>query len=107
MRWAFFLLLFVNVVFLIWHQWPQSADEPVAVTASKSSSGNKSIQLLHEVENAPKSAAETAEPGTALTTRRREFPRVPINDSTFRNSANGSTNSSSEPDSSTTGWLCC
>ena len=81
MRWAFFLLLFVNVVFLIWHQWPQSDDEPVAVTASNSSSGNKSIRLLHEVENVPKSTAETAEPGTAPTTRRREFPRVPINDS--------------------------
>lgn len=72
MRWAFFLLLFVNVVFLIWHQWPKSDDQPAAVTESKASSGNKSIRLLHEIENVPKSAPEVAAPGNASAAR----PRV-------------------------------
>ena len=77
MRLAFFLLLFVNAAFLIWHQLHQPSKEPVAVTASKSSSGNSSIRLLHEVED----TLEIVEPDTATAPRTRESARPSADDS--------------------------
>ena len=81
MRWAFFLLLFVNAAFLIWHQLHQPSSEPVAVTATKSPGGNKSIRLLHEVESGAKSPAETSEPANGTAQRAREPARPPPDDS--------------------------
>lgn len=75
MRWAFFLLLFVNTAFLIWHQLHQPSTESVAVTPTKSPGGNKSIRLLHEVENGTRSPAETSEPANTAAQRAREPTR--------------------------------
>ena len=79
MRWAFFLLLFVNAAFLIWHQMHKPSNNPVAISATKSPGGNKSIRLLHEIENGTKSPAEIAEPPPAQ--RPREPTRPPVDDS--------------------------
>jgi len=87
MRWAFFLLLFVNAAFLIWHQLHQPSSEPVAVTATKSPGGNKSIRLLHEVESGTKSPAETSEPANGTAQRTRESPRASADDSPRASSA--------------------
>jgi hypothetical protein len=81
MRWAFFLLLFVNAAFLIWHQLHQPSSEPVVVTATKSPGGNKSIRLLHEVENGTISPAEVFEPANGAAQRAREAARSLADDS--------------------------
>ncbi len=80
MRLAFFLLLFVNAAFLIWHQLHQPSSEPVAV-AKSTGTGTKSIRLLHEMESGSRSAPEIAEPViTTPTPRPRESPRASIED---------------------------
>lgn len=85
MRLAFFLLLFVNAAFLVWHQL-QPAKEPTVVTAVKSSSGNKSIRLLHEVEDSSHNTAE-AGPDGAAPPRAREPARPPADDAPRANSS--------------------
>ena len=87
MKWAFFLLLFVNAAFLLWHQLHQPSNEPVAVTASKSPGGNKSIRLLHEVETGTRSAAELSEPSSPPAPRKREPTQPPVDDSPRASSA--------------------
>ncbi|MBI3776097.1 MAG: hypothetical protein HY273_11200 [Gammaproteobacteria bacterium] len=84
MRWAFFLLLFVNAAFLIWHQLHQPSNEPVAVSATKSPGGNKSIRLLHEVESGTKSPAETSEPANTSAQRTRDPARASADDAALR-----------------------
>lgn len=81
MKWAFFLLLFVNAAFLIWHQLHRPSGQPAAATAAKSQGNIKSIQLLHEIENSSKGAANSAEPANVTTPRPRETQRSPGNDS--------------------------
>lgn len=92
MRLAFFLLLFVNAAFLIWHQL-QPSKEPAAVTVAKSSSGNKSIRLLHEVEDSPQNTAEIAGPDGAAPPRAREPARPPADDAPRANSSASRTES--------------
>lgn len=89
MKWAFFLLLFVNAAFLLWHQLHQPSNEPVAVTATKSPGGNKSIRLLHEVETGTRSAAETSEPISPPAPRKREPAQPPVDDSPRASAARG------------------
>ncbi len=89
MKWAFFLLLFVNAAFLLWHQLHQPSNEPVAVTATKSPGGNKSIRLLHEVETGTRSAAELSEPSSPPAPRKREPAQPPVDDSPRASAARG------------------
>ncbi len=98
MRWAFFLLLFLNVAFLIWHEVGQPANEPATVSATKvtkSPGGNKSIRLLHEVDISATSVSATAAPGSTTTApRTREPPRPAADDSSRAGSARGGDDSS-------------
>ena len=87
MRWAFFLLLFVNAAFLIWHQLHQSPSEPASVSVTKSPGGNKSIRLLHEVENGTKSRAEVFDPAPTASQRTREATRPAAEESPRANAA--------------------
>lgn len=89
MKWAFFLLLFVNAAFLLWHQLHQPSNESVAVTATKSLGGNKSIRLLHEVETGTRSAAEASEPSSPPAPRKREAAQPPVDDSPRASAARG------------------
>ena len=87
MRWAFFLLLFLNAAFLIWHQLHQSPSEPASVSVTKSPGGNKSIRLLHEVESGTKSRAEVFEPTPTAPQRTREATRPVAEESPRVNAA--------------------
>jgi len=77
----------VNTAFLIWHQLHQSSSEPVAVTATKSPGGNKSIRLLHEVDSGTKSPAEPLEPTNGSAQRTRESARASADDAPRANPA--------------------
>lgn len=64
MKWAFFLLLGLNVAFFGWQQFQEPAPEPRAPKV-KASSGGKSIPLLHEVDNGKKTMADVMESGNS------------------------------------------
>ena len=97
MRLAFFLLLFVNAAFLIWHQLHQPSNEPVAAAAKSASNGTKSIRLLHEMENGNRGAPEVAEPVSTPTPRPRESPRASIEDSPRVNAPPASSTATESP----------
>lgn len=88
MRWAFFLLLFVNSAFLIWHQMHKPSNAPVAATTTKSTGGNKSIRLLHEMENGSQNA-DIVEPTSTPAPRPREPAKQPVDDVSRTSSTRG------------------
>lgn len=64
MKWAFFLLLGLNVAFFGWQQFQEPAPEP-RVAKVRSSSATKSIPLLYEVDASKKTMADVMESGNS------------------------------------------
>ncbi len=77
MRWAFFLLLFVNVAFFIWAQTDTAEPEPAAPVSAPKSNVKNSIRLLHEMEADAKSMADIMESGNTPKPKRGREPARP------------------------------
>jgi hypothetical protein len=72
MKWAFYLLLVVNVAFFTWQQTQEPGTAPAPRPTPRSQAGDKSIRLLHEVDKNANSLADVMESGNARSRRAAE-----------------------------------
>jgi hypothetical protein len=75
MKWAFYLLLVVNIAFFTWQQMQEPDATPVSRPAARTQSGANSIRLLHEIDKNAKSMADVVESGNARSRRAAEAPK--------------------------------